>query len=126
MTWLSTSSAEAPLSSVRTLTAGTFDGGEAVHPETGVGGGADHGEGEHEHGREHRPADAGLGELLHCLGLDRQRLPAGQVAGLPDHRSAVRDAGHDLHLVAQAAPGCHPYFHGASLGTSRTDRAGWR
>ena len=45
---------------------GQVHGGEAVHAEAGVGGGADHDEGEHEHGREHRPADADLGELLHA------------------------------------------------------------
>jgi hypothetical protein len=45
--------------------AGDVHGGEAVDAKTRVGRGADHDERQHDHGREHRPADADLGELLH-------------------------------------------------------------
>ena len=45
--------------------AGDVDRREAVHAEACVGGGADHDERQHDHGREHRPADADLGEFLH-------------------------------------------------------------
>ena len=69
--------------SVRTRDGRQVDGREAVDAEAEVAARADHDQGQDEHRREHRPADADLGELLHAsVLLHDDGLAAGEVAGL--------------------------------------------
>ena len=69
------------------------DRGEAVDPQPAVAGGAHDDQGEDDHGREHRPADTDLGELLHrrLAPLDdatRTASPVTMLPGCDHHRLA--------------------------------------
>src|SRR3954451_5251411 len=62
------------------------DGGEAVHAQPAVARRAHHHQGEDDHGREHRPADTDLGELLHydsLRNLSSRPLPRAATQGRP-------------------------------------------
>ncbi len=79
---------EAPGSGVRTETVGRSTDGKRSTPRPVVAGGADHHEGEDDHGREDRPADADLGELLHQDNHLQQSHPSRgcPAAARPDRR----------------------------------------
>ena len=87
---------------------GQLDGGEAVDAQPEVARAAHDDEREHDHRREHRPADADLGELLHLevpyfstvTAWPPVRLPGGIDDRLP--RLHARD---DLDPVAEPAAG---------------------